>query len=198
MAIESTAFPWLKHLPEDAAREFFEELSEKIGEAQLHHTPGVLVSAEHYVGYLDPLIAAWKTTAEVYADPELLEALTRDHDRDDFEDAPRPERGPSADLVIVDEIQGMPRLLDCGFCYEENGEEVHPHPQCTKGRKPSKARKLCSAKTVPFGGTATLWCNKFADHTGDHITRTGYRWPSVTLGDTVPRQREGVHENDDI
>jgi hypothetical protein len=23
------------------------------------------------------------------------------------------------------------RLLDCGLCYEENGEEVHPHPECT-------------------------------------------------------------------
>lgn len=24
----------------------------------------------------------------------------------------------------------QPRLLDCGLCYEENGEEVHPHPEC--------------------------------------------------------------------
>ena len=22
------------------------------------------------------------------------------------------------------------RLLSCGLCYEENGEEVHPHPEC--------------------------------------------------------------------
>ena len=22
------------------------------------------------------------------------------------------------------------RLLDCGLCYEEQGEEVHPHPEC--------------------------------------------------------------------
>lgn len=22
------------------------------------------------------------------------------------------------------------RLLNCGLCYEENGEEVHPHPEC--------------------------------------------------------------------
>jgi hypothetical protein len=26
------------------------------------------------------------------------------------------------------------RLLDCGLCYEENGEEVHPHPECTVDR----------------------------------------------------------------
>lgn len=26
-----------------------------------------------------------------------------------------------------------PRLLSCGLCYEENGEEVHPHPECREG-----------------------------------------------------------------
>jgi hypothetical protein len=26
-----------------------------------------------------------------------------------------------------------PRLLDCGWCYEEWGEEHHPHPECTHG-----------------------------------------------------------------
>ncbi|MFB6934559.1 hypothetical protein [Streptomyces chartreusis] len=25
------------------------------------------------------------------------------------------------------------RLLDCGHCYEENGEECHPHPECPLG-----------------------------------------------------------------
>ncbi len=29
--------------------------------------------------------------------------------------------------------ESMPRLLDCGHCYEENGEEVHPHPECSIG-----------------------------------------------------------------
>ncbi|MFD3978256.1 hypothetical protein ACFWR6_06685 [Streptomyces griseus] len=28
------------------------------------------------------------------------------------------------------------RLLDCGTCYEENGEEVHPHPECPLGMGP--------------------------------------------------------------
>ncbi|MFJ2110642.1 hypothetical protein ACIOEX_01715 [Streptomyces sp. NPDC087850] len=27
-----------------------------------------------------------------------------------------------------------PRLLDCGFCHEEQGEEVHPHPECPVGQ----------------------------------------------------------------
>lgn len=26
------------------------------------------------------------------------------------------------------------RLLDCGYCYEENGQEVHPHPECPIGQ----------------------------------------------------------------
>ncbi|MFD7465080.1 hypothetical protein [Streptomyces tendae] len=26
------------------------------------------------------------------------------------------------------------RLLDCGLCYEEQGEDVHPHPECTVDR----------------------------------------------------------------
>ncbi|WP_432041444.1 hypothetical protein [Streptomyces cadmiisoli] len=26
-----------------------------------------------------------------------------------------------------------PRLLACGLCYEEHGEEVHPHPECPIG-----------------------------------------------------------------
>lgn len=25
-------------------------------------------------------------------------------------------------------------LLDCGLCYEEHGQEVHPHPACTAER----------------------------------------------------------------
>ncbi|MFE0490263.1 hypothetical protein [Streptomyces griseoaurantiacus] len=28
------------------------------------------------------------------------------------------------------------RPLACGLCYEEHGEEVHPHPECTWGRYP--------------------------------------------------------------
>ncbi|MFJ3274020.1 hypothetical protein [Streptomyces sp. NPDC086776] len=28
------------------------------------------------------------------------------------------------------------RLLDCGFCYEEAGEEVPPHPECPQGGAP--------------------------------------------------------------
>lgn len=30
--------------------------------------------------------------------------------------------------------QHIDRLLDGGLCYEENGEEVHPYPECPIGR----------------------------------------------------------------
>lgn len=30
-----------------------------------------------------------------------------------------------------------PRLLDCGHCYEEQGQEVHPHPDCPIGQPPA-------------------------------------------------------------
>jgi hypothetical protein len=29
--------------------------------------------------------------------------------------------------------QHIDRPLSCGFCYEEQGEEVHPHPECPIG-----------------------------------------------------------------
>ncbi len=31
----------------------------------------------------------------------------------------------------ADLIDPAPRLLACGMCYEEQGEEVHPYPECT-------------------------------------------------------------------
>ncbi|MEU2487040.1 hypothetical protein ABZ593_20830 [Streptomyces sp. NPDC012617] len=34
---------------------------------------------------------------------------------------------------VEDAANGQPRLLSCGLCYEENGEEAHPHPDCTAG-----------------------------------------------------------------
>ncbi|MFM9616875.1 hypothetical protein ACKI14_02795 [Streptomyces turgidiscabies] len=38
-------------------------------------------------------------------------------------------------LELLESVQALaaPRLLDCGFCYEEQGEEVHPHPECPIG-----------------------------------------------------------------
>lgn len=39
------------------------------------------------------------------------------------------------------------RLLDCGLCYEENGEEVHPHPECTWNARPEPAKTPATRRT---------------------------------------------------
>jgi hypothetical protein len=85
---ESTTFPWLQYLPEDAQREFFEELRDSFLPLK-----GISVTPHQYVEFLDPFFASWKATAEVHADPELLAALTRDDgfNEDDFVEAERPE-----------------------------------------------------------------------------------------------------------
>ncbi|WP_433341725.1 hypothetical protein [Streptomyces sp. CA-253872] len=33
-------------------------------------------------------------------------------------------------LGVAPAAPGGSRLLSCGYCYEENGKEVHPHPEC--------------------------------------------------------------------
>ena len=59
--------------------------------------PGVLVSPATYVEVLDPILAAWKATAEVHADPELYRALMEaiDEGPEDFVEVSRPESCPS-------------------------------------------------------------------------------------------------------
>lgn len=44
--------------------------------------------------------------------------------------------------LIADAGDDAPRLLGCGFCYEEQGEEVHPHPECPVGAVGSDAPAL--------------------------------------------------------
>jgi hypothetical protein len=91
MAYESEAFPWLKHLGEDGQREFFEEILQI---SVLSHELGTPLS--DYVERLNVCVAGWKATAEVWADPELKKALTRDEgfNERDFVEAPRPEERP--------------------------------------------------------------------------------------------------------
>jgi hypothetical protein len=33
-------------------------------------------------------------------------------------------------LLAAASERAAPRLLSCGLCFEEDGEEVHPHPEC--------------------------------------------------------------------
>lgn len=79
-AVLPVVFPWVRFLPCDAAREFLTEFVET-------------VEASAELGTLNPvspLIAAWKSTARIYADPELKARLTQPADGD-FGPVPRPD-----------------------------------------------------------------------------------------------------------
>ncbi len=75
-------FPWVRFLPTKDVRCFLVELVETVrATADLHN-----------VAALAPLIAAWKDTAEIYSDPEMMKAVTAPLDGTDYGDVPVPER----------------------------------------------------------------------------------------------------------
>lgn len=74
-------FPWVRHLPEDARQEFAAEWLEALNAA------GDLDNGAAVEG----LVASWRSTAEVYADPELFAILTRKHDGTDYGPVPPPD-----------------------------------------------------------------------------------------------------------
>jgi Family of unknown function (DUF6247) len=76
-----SVFPWVRHLPEDAQKEF---AGEWIGTLSAAGELGNNAAVE-------TVVAAWQHTAEIYADPELYARLTREHDDDDYGPVPPPE-----------------------------------------------------------------------------------------------------------
>lgn len=67
-------FPWVRHLPEDAWGEFAAEWLDSLSAAaELNNNAAVAT-----------VIAAWKYTAEIYSDPELLALALREHDDVDY------------------------------------------------------------------------------------------------------------------
>ena len=74
-------FPWVLHLPEDARKEFAAEWLEALSAA------GELDNGAAVEG----LVASWRSTAEIYADPELFAILTSELDGTDYGPVPRPE-----------------------------------------------------------------------------------------------------------
>lgn len=65
-------------------------------------------------------VRAWFGVTEWHPEPQWL--------LDAFDTERKVERSFALrDMSIVKE---SPRLLSCGLCFEENGEEVHPHPEC--------------------------------------------------------------------
>jgi len=71
-------FPWVKFLPTEDVRAFLVELVETIRAC----------AAVNNMAAIEPVIAAWQTTAEIYSDPELLKAATTPLDGTDYGDVP--------------------------------------------------------------------------------------------------------------
>ena len=67
-------FPWVRFLPQDDVRAFLVELVE---------TLRACVSVGN-IAALEPVVAAWQATAEIYSDPELLKAATAPLDGSDY------------------------------------------------------------------------------------------------------------------
>ena len=71
-------FPWVQFLPTDDVRSFLIELVSTVrASADLGNMAAVA-----------PVIAAWKGTAEIYSDPELLKAATAPLDGTDYGPVP--------------------------------------------------------------------------------------------------------------
>jgi hypothetical protein len=74
-------FPWMRYLPDNEQREFATEWLDMLTSAtELENNAPVEV-----------LVAEWRSTAEIYADPELYAILTREHDKGDYGPVPPPE-----------------------------------------------------------------------------------------------------------
>jgi hypothetical protein len=74
-------FPWVRHLPDDEKQEFAAEWLDTLrAAAELDNN-----------GAVEGVVAAWRSTAEVYADPELYAILTREHDGTDHGPVAPPE-----------------------------------------------------------------------------------------------------------
>ncbi|XVV05255.1 hypothetical protein ACQPW3_07645 [Actinosynnema sp. CA-248983] len=74
-----TAFPWVRFLPKEDMQAFAVELVQTLEAADSLGTPAPVTQ----------LIAEWRHTAEVHADPRLLAVLRRDGE--DLGDIPAPE-----------------------------------------------------------------------------------------------------------
>ena len=74
-------FPWVRHLPDDEKQEFVAEWLDTLrAAADMDNNAAV-----------EGVVAAWRSTAEVYADPELYAILTGEHDGTDYGPVPPPQ-----------------------------------------------------------------------------------------------------------
>jgi len=74
-------FPWVRHLREEGRKEFAAEWLDALSAgAAMGNNAAVEV-----------VVAEWRSTAEIYADPELFARLTRPLDGTDYGPVPPPE-----------------------------------------------------------------------------------------------------------
>lgn len=75
------AFPWMRFLPPDEAPEF---VTEFIDMARACDKLGTLMP-------MSTVVAAWRTTAAVHADADLLATLTTPYEEADYGEVPEPD-----------------------------------------------------------------------------------------------------------
>lgn len=71
-------FPWVQFLPQEGVRAFLVELVETLRAAA---SLGNMAAVE-------PVVAAWRATAEIHSDPELLKAAMASLDGTDYGEVP--------------------------------------------------------------------------------------------------------------
>ena len=71
------------------------------------------------------------------------------------------------------------RLLDCGLCYEEQGEEV-PHPDCPVHGTGTEAERVVAYRS-PLPGALSLYCTRHTDDLGAYTPLTSDDLPDGGL-----------------
>ncbi len=184
--------PWLKHLPEDERREVFVDM---VGSVQQSLT--LDVGDERTIERLVVELSAWKSTAEVHADPELYAALTAPSGPEDFGEAPRPEL--VANVVQPNSWQPRKHRPQCGaslpheaaedgyyWCTHEAGH-TGPHVEGDDpviGWSDGETVEVCTVedvRSVP---------HHVHDFVGDEDTCVRERGCKLTWGESRAQKRE--------
>src|SRR5690242_9265620 len=113
------------------------------------------LSAREYEVYAAGYAAAWMHVKEQAAlrgadfDVDMVLVFLQGGAQLRADHAERMRRLEDAVEATLTTHAAFPRLLSCGLCYEEDGEEVHPHPECTV--TPSKGALELSDMDAAWG-----------------------------------------------
>jgi hypothetical protein len=116
--MESTEFPWLKHLPEEDLEPFLKELAQVAVHAiSVRDVKALDVKA------LDTIVAAWRSTAEALSDPEVAEVLLNPSEGD-FGEALPPKHWFGFSHQDYDSVTKTYTNI-CGECQGAEGGVYH-------------------------------------------------------------------------